>query len=90
MAKKEGFDRKAAAEKLGKVAKTFGDAVSDIFDDPEVREKAKEFSEIVIDSAAKVVNSHIKDDEIRAKFRDAGKAAQSLGKALATHLTETE
>lgn len=90
MAKKDKFDRKAAAEKLGKVFKTFGDAVGDIFDDPEVREKAKEFSSTIVDSAAKVVNSHIKDDELRSKFQDVGKAAQSLGKSVATHFTSDE
>jgi hypothetical protein len=85
MVKKEKYDRKMAAEKLGKIIKTFGDSVSQILDDPDLREKAKEFSLSVVDSAAKVVNSRVKDDEIRAKFKEVGKAAQSLGKSIADH-----
>ena len=85
MVKKEKYDRKMAAEKLGKIIKTFGDTLSEILDDPELREKAKDFSLSVVDSAAKVVNSRVKDDEIRAKFKDVGKAAQSLGKSIADH-----
>jgi ribosomal-protein-alanine N-acetyltransferase len=85
MAKKAVYDRKKAAEKLGKVMKTFGDTVSEIFEDPELREKAKEFSLSVVDAAAKVVNSRIKDDEVRAKFKDVGKAAQDLGRSITGH-----
>jgi len=85
MVKKEKYDRKMAAEKLGKIIKTFGDSVSQILDDPDLREKAKEVSLSIVDAAAKVVNSRVKDDEIRAKFKEVGKAAQSLGKSIADH-----
>ena len=88
MAKKATLDRKMAAEKLGKVIKTFGDAVSEILDDPELREKAKEFSLSVVDAAAKVVNSRVKDNEVRAKFRDVGQAAQNLGKSITEHFDD--
>ncbi len=82
MARKVKYDRKMAAVKLGKVMKTFGEAVSEILEDPELREKAKEFSQSLVDAAAKVVESRIKDDEVRAKFQDVGKAAQNLGKTI--------
>jgi ribosomal-protein-alanine N-acetyltransferase len=85
MEKKAVYDRKKAAEKLGKVMKTFGDTISEIFEDPELREKAKEFSLSVVDAAAKVVNSRIKDDDVRAKFKDVGKAAQDLGRSITDH-----
>ena len=85
MVKKAVYDRKKAAEKLGKVMKTFGDAVSEILEDPELRDKAKEFSLSVVDAAAKVVNSRIKDDEVRTKFKDVGKAAQDLGRSITDH-----
>jgi ribosomal-protein-alanine N-acetyltransferase len=84
------FDRKVAGERFTELIKKFGDSVAEVFDDPDVRKKAREFSETIIDSTAKVVNSRIKDDEVRTKFHDVGKAAQALGKSLATHLTSTE
>ena len=90
MAQKEKYDRKKAAENLGKVMKTFGETMSEIFNDPELRKKAKEFSQSIVDSAAKVVDSHVKDDEVRAKFRDVGKAAQTLGKTIADNFKNAE
>jgi hypothetical protein len=39
----------------------------------------------VIDSAARVVESKIRSQQSKAKFRDAGRAAQSLGKTLVEH-----
>jgi [ribosomal protein S5]-alanine N-acetyltransferase len=90
MPRKEKYDRKIAAEKLGKVIKVFGDTLSEILDDPELRKKAREFSLNIVDSAAKVINSKIKDDEVRAKFKDVGKAAQDLGKSIATNFDTTD
>ena len=90
MAQKEKYDRKKAAENLGKVMKTFGETMSEIFNDPELRKKAKEFSQSIVDSAAKVVDSHVKDDEVRAKFRDVGKAAQTLGKTITDNFKNAE
>ena len=72
-------------EKLGELLKTFGNTVGEILDDPEVKKKAKEFAESVVDSAAKVAQSKIEDKEIRARFRNVGKAAQTLGKDLENH-----
>jgi [ribosomal protein S5]-alanine N-acetyltransferase len=82
---KEKYDVKKDAESLGKMIRSFGETISEIFEDPELRKKAKEFSQSVIDSAAKVVESKIRNDEAKRKFRDAGRAAQSLGKTLVEH-----
>jgi len=86
---KEKYDGKKAVESLGKMIKAFGDAMSEVFEDPDLRKKAKEFSQSVMDSAARVVEGKLKDDETKKKFRDAGRAAQSLGKTLVEHF-ETE
>ena len=82
MAPAQKHERKRAAETLGKMLKAFGNTVSEILDDPEVKKKAKEFAESVVDAAAKVVQTKIEDNEIRARFRNVGKAAQTLGKSL--------
>jgi len=90
MPQKVKYNRKMAAEKLGKIMKAFGDTLSEIMDDPELKKKAREFSLNVVDSAAKVINSKIKDDEVRAKLKDIGKAAQDLGKSIASNFETTE
>jgi [ribosomal protein S5]-alanine N-acetyltransferase len=85
MARKSKYDRKTAAENLGKVMKAFGETVSEIFEDPDVKKKAREFSQSLVDAAAKVVESRVKDDEVKAKFQNVGKAAQNLGQTLTDH-----
>jgi ribosomal-protein-alanine N-acetyltransferase len=87
---KEKFDAKKDAESLGKMIRSFGETISEIFEDPEVRQKAKAFSQSVIDSAAKVVESKVRKEEAKKKFRDAGRAAQSLGKTLVQHFNTGE
>jgi len=78
-------DVKKDAEDLGKMIRSFGNTIAEIFEDPEIRQKAKDFSQSVIDSAAKVVEKKIRSSQAKAKFRDAGRAAQSLGKTLVEH-----
>ncbi len=82
MPSKEKVEKNEAAERLGKLIKAFGDTISDIMQDPKVREKAREFSDSVIDAAAKVASNKVKDEDVREKFVDVGKAAQSLGKSV--------
>lgn len=84
-AAKTGRDGKEVVESLGKMIKTFGDAMSEIFEDPDLRKKAKEFSQSVMDSAAKVVEGKLKSAQAKKKFRDAGRAARSLGETLVEH-----
>jgi len=78
-------DAKKDAEDLGKMIRSFGNTIAEIFEDPEIREKAKDLSQSIIDSAARVVESKIRNQQSKAKFRDAGRAAQSLGKTLVEH-----
>ncbi len=74
-----------SAETLGKMLKAFGNTLSEIFDDPELKKSAKEFAESVVDAAAKVVQSKVEDKEVRARFRNVGEAAVTLGKSLEEH-----
>ncbi len=71
-----------AAETLGDMIKAFGASVGEILDDPEVKQKAKEFAKTVVDAATNVAQSKVKTEEVRAKFRNVGKAAQTLGNSL--------
>ncbi len=76
---------KKASAKFAELVRKFGDTVGEILEDPELRKKAKEFSMAVVDAAANVVETKIKDAEVKSKFHNVGKAAKSLGKSLEDH-----
>ena len=61
--------------------KAFGQAVGEVFNDPELKEKVKEFTESA-SSSAKTLANRLKDEEVKEKFRDVGKAAEEFGKSL--------
>ena len=75
-------EEKTTAESFGELIKAFGNAVSETFDDPKLKEKAKEFADSAAESA-KAFGSRFKDDEAKAKFGDVGKAAQDFGQSVA-------
>jgi ribosomal-protein-alanine N-acetyltransferase len=83
-------ETKKLSETIGKMFRKFGDSVGEIMDDPEVRAKAKAFAESVVDAAAKVGQNKVKNEEVRAKYRDVGKAAQTLGNSLEKHFNSAE
>jgi hypothetical protein len=69
-------------ESFAGLFKTFGQAVGDIFNDPELKKKAKEFAESASASANSLVD-RLKEDDVKEKFRDVGKAAEDFGKNVA-------
>ena len=81
MSSEEQYSKKSAAESFGDMFKAFGDAMGEIFNDPELKEQAKEFGKNAAKSAS-TFGSRFKDEEVKAKFRDVGKAAQSFGKSV--------
>ena len=78
-------EKEKASAKFAELIRKFGDTLGEILEDPELRKKAKEFSMSVVDAAAKVAETKIKDAEVKKKFRNVGEAAQSLGKSLEEH-----
>jgi hypothetical protein len=85
MPAKQKQETKETAEKIGEMLKTFGAAVSEILQTPEVKIKATEFAESVVDAVVKTSQSKVKDEEVRARVRDVGKAAKTLGATLEKH-----
>lgn len=85
MPTKEKQETKDAAETIGTMLKTFGASISEILDNPEVKVKATEFAESVVDAVVKTTQKKVKDEEVRARFRDVGKAAKTLGTSLEKH-----
>jgi hypothetical protein len=69
-------------ESFADLFKTFGQAVGDIFNDPELKKKAKEFADSASASADTLVD-RLKEEDIKEKFRDVGKAAENFGKNVA-------
>ena len=82
MPQEEKSYEKTTAENFSEMFRAFGDAMSEIFEDPKLKEKAKEFADSAVVSA-KIFGGRFKDEEVRAKFRDVGKAAQEFGKSVA-------
>jgi hypothetical protein len=85
MPAKQKQDTKETAEKIGKLLKAFGASVSEILETPEVKIKATEFAESVVDAVVKTSQRKVKDEEVRARFRDVGKAAKTLGITIEKH-----
>ncbi len=62
----------------------FGDAFSEVFNDPELKAKAKEFGEAATDSALQL-GRRFKDDDVKQRFRQAGDAAETFGRSVAEY-----
>jgi hypothetical protein len=75
-------DKKQAVDDFAELFRLFGQAVSEIFNDPELKEEAKGFTESA-SASARVLASRFKDEEVKSKFRDVGKAAQAFAKSVA-------
>jgi len=89
MSNEENAGKKQAGEAFAEMFKAFGDAISEIFDDPELKDKAKEFGRSAVKSA-ETFGSRFKDEDVKARFREVGKAAQEFGKVVADHFRTDE
>jgi len=90
MKSKTEQDMKKISEAMGKMFRTFADNVGEILDDPDVKAKARALAESMVDAAAKVGQSKVTNEEMRAKYRDVGKAAKTLGASLEKHFDGTK
>jgi len=84
MAKEKESTKKSPGDSFGQMLTAFGSAISEIFNDPELKEKAKEFGDAAAESA-KALAKRFKDEEVKEKLSEAGKAAQDFGKTVAEH-----
>ena len=82
MPTKKSRATKETAESIGEMVSAFGVAVGEILDNPDVKKKAKEFATSVVDAAVKVTQSKVEDEEVRARLRNVGEAAKTLGDSL--------
>lgn len=79
--------KKNAAGNLGDMFDALGDAMGQIFNDPKLREKARDLGRAARESA-ETLGERFKDEDVKAKFKDAGKAAQAFGKNVADIFSE--
>jgi len=84
MSKEEKTNKKQATDNFVEIFRAFGQAIGEVFDDPELKKKAKEFADSATNSA-KTLAKRFKDEEVKSKFRDVGKAAEEFGKSVAEH-----
>ena len=81
--------KKSPGQHLGDLFDMLGDAMGQVFNDPGLREKARELGRAAKESA-ETLGERFKDDEVRAKFRDVGKAAQAFGRSVADSFGESQ
>ena len=79
--------KKSPGESFADMFKEFGSAMSEIFNDPKLKEKAKEFGESA-SASAKVFASRFKDEDVKKKFKDVGKAAKNFGEGVADYFKD--
>ena len=75
---------RGAGESLGQMLTAFGQAISEIFNDPELKAKAKEFGDAATESAA-TLGRRFEDDDVKEKLRQAGAATEDFGRTLSDH-----
>jgi len=79
--------KKSPSETFTEMMKNFGSAMAEIFNDPKLKEKAKEFGESAADSA-KAFAGRFKDEEVKDKFKDLGKAAKTFGESVSDYFKD--
>jgi hypothetical protein len=81
MSQEENSEKKSSAKSLAEMLEAFGSAVSEIFNDPKLKDKARQFGDGVAQSAETFAD-RFKDEDVKEKFRDVGRAAQDFGKSV--------
>ncbi len=76
-----------AADNFSAMFKKFGEAMSEILNDPELKEKAKELGDSAA-ASAKTLGKRFQDEEVKKKFREVGQAAEEFGKSVSEYFGE--
>ena len=78
---------RSPVESFGDMIKEFGESISKIFSDPELKKKAKDFAKSAEDSA-KAFGKRFKDEGVKEKFTDFGKAARDFGNDMSAYFKD--
>lgn len=80
-------EKKSPVENFGDMVKEFGEVVSKIFNDPELKKKAREFAKSAEDSA-KSFGKRFKDEGVKEKFKDFKEAAHNFGDSVSDYFKD--
>jgi hypothetical protein len=89
MEQPKGTGNKGAADNLNDMFEALGNAMSQILNDPKLKEKAADLGKAAKESA-EAMGERFKDEEVQAKFKEVGKAAQAFGKNMFDLFTESK
>ena len=89
MPKGKNNTKKSAAESFGEMVREFGNALSEIFKDPKVQEKAQEFARST-GEAVQTFTDKFKEEEVKQKLRQAGRAAKEFGEKAAKEFGDSK
>jgi hypothetical protein len=67
--------------------KEFGDAVAEIFNDPKLKEKAKDFGDSAT-ASARAFTDRFKDEEVKDKFKSVGDTAKDFGQSVSDYFKD--
>ncbi len=74
-------ENKDTSDKFAHIFEEFGNAVAEIFNDPKLKEKAKEFGEISADST-KALGERLHAEELKSRLKDVEKVADDFSQRL--------
>ncbi|HLD21763.1 MAG TPA: hypothetical protein VJB65_02585 [Patescibacteria group bacterium] len=75
------------SQNFADIFKEFGAALAEVFDDPKLKQKAKELGQSAVVSA-KTLGKRFQDKEVQKRFKNAGKAAERFGKDIVRFVKE--
>jgi ribosomal-protein-alanine N-acetyltransferase len=81
----EDKDKKTLGESFVSIFDAFGDTLSQIFNDPELKTQARLLGRSAARSAGTMAG-RFKDEEVKAKFHSIGTAAQEFGQNISDAL----
>ncbi len=79
--------KKNPSESFADMMREFGNALSEIFNDPVLKEKARDFGDSAT-ASAKAFAGRFKDEEVKGKFKDLGNTAKNFGESIADYFRE--
>lgn len=82
-------NKKSPSESFAEMIREFGSAIAEIFNDPQLKEKAKDFGESAT-ASAKAFAERFKDEEVKGKFSDLGKAAKNFGESVSEYFKDNK
>ena len=80
----EQSNKKSPVENFGAMFEAFGKAMGEILNAPELKDQAKELGNSIAQSA-EAFASRLQDEDVKLRFREAGKAAQEFGESVADY-----